>query len=64
VRHDHGLMGCYRSIVVRGGYSHMLPGSFFPPMAQPLRGWLAPRGGVRKAPVGHGVLDALGLAPM
>src|SRR3712207_5292203 len=38
--------------------SPMLPGPFSPPMAQPLRGWSAPRGGVRPS---GGVLLELGV---
>src|SRR3712207_9332094 len=38
--------------------SPMLPGPFSPPMAQPLRGWSAPRGGARPS---GGVLLELGV---
>src|SRR5215213_5398939 len=46
------------SMVVRGEYSHMLPGLFSPPMAHPLGGWSAPRGGARPS---GGVLLELGV---
>jgi hypothetical protein len=45
-------------MVVSGAYSHVPPGSFSPSMAQPLRGWSAPRGGARPS---GGVLLELGV---